>query len=371
MTLHDSNHPDRRLFLKGALGAAGTVLAGPALRAADPSKHAKACIVLWMSGGPSQIDTFDMKPDAPVEIRGEYKSIPTTARGLLICEHLPHLAKHGDKLTVIRSMNTISADHTGATIRMLTGYAPDPLGLKYPWLGSVVAKYKGDPKSPLPGCVSLGEAHLQPDEGFLGPAYQPMRLAALKDAPEGKMKKLCDVSTEWEKYGKVYGDSDLGRNCLAARRLVEAGVPFVQVNHGGYDMHANLFPMLKTRLGQLDPAWAGLLQDLGDRGLLSSTLVVWMGEFGRTPRINANAGRDHWPRGFSVVLAGGRVKGGVAHGETETNGSGVKEKPVTEGELLATVYTGLGIDPKATNMAGVKAVPLTPEKSEPIKEVLQ
>jgi hypothetical protein len=371
MTLFSSNQLDRRLFLKGSLAAAGTVLAGPALWAADPSKKAKACIVLWMSGGPSQIDTFDMKPDAPIEIRGEYKSIPTTAKGLRICEHLPHLAKHGDKLAVIRSMNTSSADHTGATHHMLTGYPPDPFGLKYPWIGSVVDKYKGDPKSSLPGCVSLGEAHFQPDEGFLGPAYQPMRLASLKDAPEGRMKKLCDVSTEWEKYGKVYGDSDLGRNCLAARRMVEAGIPFVQVNHGGYDMHANLFPALKARLGQLDPAWAGLLQDLGDRGLLSSTLVVWMGEFGRTPRINQNNGRDHWPRGFSVVLAGGRIKGGITYGETEVNGKAVKEKPVTESELLATVYTALGIDPKATNTAGTRAVPLTPEKSEPIKDLLE
>jgi hypothetical protein len=380
MTLRTDNAHDldRRRVLQGALaGAAGAVLAGPdsllhrAARAADPTKKAKACIVLWMSGGPSQFETFDLKPDAPAENRGEFKPIDTKAKGVQICEHLPKLAKQADKLAIIRSMNTVSPDHTGGAIHMLTGFPADPLGLKYPWIGSVVAKYKGDPKSDLPGCVSLaGAGPGQPGEGFLGPAYQPLRLASHEAAPPGKIAKACDITTEWEKYGKVYGDTPLGKHCLAARRLIEAGVPFVQVTHGGYDGHSAIFNLYKARLEHLDPAWSGLMQDLSDRGLLDSTLIVWMGEFGRTPRINANSGRDHWTRGWSTVLAGGGIKGGVAYGATAKDGVGVAEKPVTEGDLLATVYTALGIDPKATNMVGTKAIPLTPEGSEVIKDLV-
>jgi hypothetical protein len=370
MTVRNCVYPDRRVFLKGGLGTAGALLVGSATRADKPPRKARACIVLWMSGGASQIDTFDMKPDAAAEIRGEFKPIATKAKGVQICEHLPLLAKQADALAVIRSMETGNADHFGGTTHMLTGFPVDPLGMRYPWIGSIIAKAKGDPKSDLPGCVSLAAGH-HPGEEFLGPAYQPLSLASYKDAPEGKVKKVCDISTEWDKYGKVYGDSALGRNCLAARRLIEAGVPFVQVTHAGYDMHANLFPLLKARLAELDPAWSGLLQDLRDRGLLDSTLVVWMGEFGRTPRINANGGRDHWPRGWSVVLAGGGVKGGMKYGETAADGMTVKEKPVTAADLVATMYTALGIDPRATNKAGAEEVPVTPKNSEVVKDVLR
>jgi hypothetical protein len=381
MTPHNPrpHRPDRRHFLQTALtGVAGTVLAGSAgtipqaALAAEETKKANACIVLWMSGGPSQLDTFDLKPDAPAEIRGEYKPIETRARGVRICEHLPKLAKQADKLAIIRSMQTADADHNRGTIHMLTGFPADPLGFAYPWIGSVVARYKADPKSGLPGCVSLARLVLgnHPDEAFLGPAYQPLRLDSLADAPEGKIRTVCDIGKEWDKLGKVYGESELGKNCLAARRLVEAGVPFVQVTHHGYDHHANLFAGLKGRLAELDPAWSGLLQDLADRGLLDTTLVVWMGEFGRTPRINANGGRDHWTKGWSVVLAGGGIKRGLTYGATAKDGSGVDDKPVTEGALLATVYTALGINPRATNKAGTAAVPLTPEGSQPIKDLL-
>jgi hypothetical protein len=369
---HHANHLDRRQVLQSTLAGAavtglGTLL-GPTSRAANPTGRAKACIVLWMSGGPSQIDTFDLKPDAPAEVRGEFKPIKTKAVGVEICEHLPKLAKQADKLAIIRSMNTGNADHSGGTIHILTGYPVDPLGLKYPWIGSVVAKYKGDPKSELPGCVSLAGAN-HPDEGFLGPAYQPLRLAS-HEAAEGKLKKVCDISMEWEKYGKLYGETPLGKNCLAARRMIESGVPFVQITHGGYDGHANIFNLYKGRLEQLDPAWAGLMQDLRDRGLLDSTLIVWMGEFGRTPRINANMGRDHWARGWSTVLAGGGVRGGMVYGETAKDWTKLPDKPVTQGDLVATIYTALGIDPKAKNKAGTKEITLTPPNSEAIKELV-
>ena len=374
-----NQHPSRRRFLKATLaGTTAAALAGPdtrvrqAARAAEAPKKAKACILLWMSGGPSQLDTVDPKPDAPAEIRGEFKAINTTAKGVQLCEHLPNLAKQADKLAIIRSMKTVDAGHTGGMIHMLTGFAPDPLGaIMYPWMGSVVAKYNGDPKSELPGCVSFGglKGFEHPGEGFLGPAYQPLRLAS-HDAAEGKVKIACDIDAEWKKLGTVYGDSDLGRNCLAARQLVERGVPFVQVTHGGYDGHARIFELMKGRLAELDPAWSGLIADLKDRGLLDSTLVVWMGEFGRTPRINANSGRDHWAWGWSVVLAGGKVKGGVTYGSTDKTGQTIDANPVSEGDQLATIYTALGIDPKATNMAGTQAIPLTPEGSQPIKELV-
>jgi hypothetical protein len=380
MTTHNrwSAPPDRRHFLRGALaGAAGAFLAGRAalpLHAAEPAKKgkAKACILLWMSGGPSQLDTFDLKPNAPAEIRGEFKAINTTVKGIQVCEHLPHLAKLAGKLAIIRSMNTTNLDHTGGSYHMLTGY-PAGGDISHPQMGAVVNKYRGKPKDELPGWITLGGGVLVrslPGEGFLGPAYQPLRLQTLEDAPEGKVKKLCDIGKEWEKAGKVYGESNLGKNCLAARRLIEAGVPFVEVQHTGYDTHSDGFRVLKSRLDQLDPAWSGLLRDLGDRGLLDSTLVVWMGEFGRTPRINANGGRDHWVRGWSVVLAGGGIKGGGVHGATDKSGFTITEKPVREGDLLATIYTALGIDPQARNRAGQTPVSLTPEGSQPIKELL-
>jgi uncharacterized protein (DUF1501 family) len=175
---------------------------------------------------------------------------------------------------------------------------------------------------------------------------------------------------EWPKYKDVYGDTRFGKNCLAARRLVEAGVPFVEVDLGGFDAHARIAEIMRVRLRDLDPAWAGLLQDLHDRRLLENTLVVWMGEFGRSPRINQHAGRDHWTKGWSIVLAGGGTKAGMVYGATDKTGATIKENPVDEGDLLATIYTALGIDPESKNPAGAKNVSLVPEEAKPIKALL-
>jgi hypothetical protein len=255
---------------------------------------------------------------------------------------------------------------------MKTGYPIAP-GLDHPEMGAVIAKYLGDPKSKLPGFVSLGAGGIvrkQPSEGFLGPAYQPCVLASLDDALGGEIKKVCDLSKEWPKYKDIYGDTVFGRNCLAARRFVESGVPFVEVKLDGFDAHSGIAEIMKVRLKTLDPAWAGLVRDLHDRGLLESTLVVWMGEFGRTPKINRGLGRDHWMRGWSVVLAGGGIKAGLTYGATDKTGMAIKENPVTEGELLATIYTALGIDPQSKNPAGGENIPLVPEGSKPIKALL-
>jgi len=367
----------RRLFLRGALaGAAGAVLDGPLgllsspIQAAPSPRKAKACILLWMGGGPSQLDMLDLKPEAPAEIRGEFKPIATNVKGIQICEHLPLLAKQADKLAIVRSMNTTEGDHGRGTYHMLTGYPRRP-DLTHPEVGAVVAKYRGNPKSELPGWVTFNAGGMMPGEGFLGPAQQPLRLPSPQDAPEGKLKTLCDISGEWNKLSTLYGDSDLGKNFLAARRLVEAGVPFVLVAQGGYDVHGNAFQVLKDRMDVLDPAWSGLLRDLSDRGLLQQTLVVWVGEFGRTPRINVNNGRDHWVRGWSAVLAGGGVKGGVVYGATDKTGESIQDNPVSEGDWLATIYNALGIDPQAKHPAGQKMVPLTPENAKPIMDVLR
>jgi hypothetical protein len=365
---------DRRRFLEAALaGALAGAGQGVASGAPAPKRRPKkACILLWMEGGPSQLDTVDPKPGAPAGIRGEFRATATNVGGIQLCEHLPRLARQADKLAIIRSMATADASHLGATYHLATGYPRRP-GMLHPEVGAVAGKYLHAAKAELPGFVSLGSAGLRrgyPGEGFLGPAYQPLRLRSWSSPPPGKLRALCDVTTEWGRYRPVYGESTLGRNCLAARRLVEAGVSFVAVHQGGYDTHTNNFAVLRSRLGELDPAWSGLLQDLHERHLLKTTLVVWLGEFGRSPRINAAGGRDHWTRGWSVVLAGGGVKGGLVHGATDASGLVVTNDPVTEAELLATVYAALGIDPRATNACGAEAIPLVPPGAAPLRGLL-
>jgi hypothetical protein len=377
-TNYRANRLHRRLFLKEAL--AGAALAGAglfegttsAVPAPKAKKKPKSCVLLWMSGGPSQIDTVDPKPDAPVAIRGAFGVIDTNVPGIRFCAHLPQLAKQADKLAVIRSANTADDSHDFAMYHMTTGY-PSARGVVHPEMGAVVAKYLPRPNGRLPSFVSLGVSgnkQARPGEGFLGPAYQPLRLASHEAAPDGAIKKLCDIGKEWPKYKDVYGDTRFGKNCLAARRLVEAGVPFVEVDLGGFDAHARIAEIMRVRLRDLDPAWAGLLQDLHDRRLLENTLVVWMGEFGRSPTINQRAGRDHWTRGWSIVLAGGGIKAGMVYGATDKTGATIKENPVDEGDLLATIYTALGIDPESKNPAGAKNISLVPEEAKPIKALL-
>ena len=181
---------------------------------------------------------------------------------------------------------------------------------------------------------------------------------------------MFDVSGEWNRYRDSYGDTAFGRNCLVARKLVEAGVPFVEVEQPNYDSHADNFEWHKALLPPLDHAWSGLLQDLNERGLLQNTLVVWMGEFGRTPGINNRAGRDHYARAFSAVLAGGGVRGGLAYGQTDENGAIVSRNPVNEGDLFATIYTALGVNPRVRHFVGTRPVWATPESARPVRDIL-
>ena len=325
----------------------------------------RACIILWMSGGPSQIDTFDPK-DGAVSL---FPALDTNVKGLRFTKNLPLLAKHANHLAVIRSMKTRDADHNRAAYLMQTGFSIDD-GMDHPVLGSVLAKeLRAGPN--LPRYVRVGHDYRKEKAvGFLEPQYGPVQVrgnvgfgqkqgtstlpdlkefeAVSKDNAEAMRKaiaKAFDLGEEIKATHDAYGSSPFGQGCLLARRLVDAGVPVVEVTMGGWDVHAGADAALPKLCAHLDAGFANLLKDLDQRKRLDSTLIVWMGEFGRTPRINANTGRDHWSAGFSVVLAGRGIKGGQAIGKTSADGFQVEERPVSAAELHATIYQALGINP--------------------------
>jgi hypothetical protein len=413
-------HLSRRAFLKGGLVTAGGLAVAnwgglfhsPAA-AAEATKRGKRCILLWMNGGASQLDTFDMKPGRPTG--GPFRPAATRVAGVQVCEYLPRMAEQMNKLALIRSMRTQSPDHPDGIYHMHTCYKMSER-VPHPEIGAVVARSLGPAGADLPGFVRLGPAG-NAGAGYLGPRYNPFsldrdgRLPYFTQpylAPEAEQKRLdllrfmdegfggghkagpfeshrlgkeqalrlvrargvFDISKEWPKCKDRYGDTEFGRRCLLARRLCEAGVPFVEVGQDNYDSHADNFVCHKANMQVLDPAWSALLQDLQERGLLEDTLVVWMGEVGRTPYINNRAGRDHYIRAWTVVLAGGGVKGGQVYGSTDLDGKDVKDNPVSEGDLFATIYTALGINPRARHYVGTRPVWLTPEGSKPLRALL-
>jgi len=414
------DHLSRRAFLKGAAVSGGGLvlpnwggLAHAKTAAEIASKAKKRCILLWMNGGASQIDTFDMKPGRPTG--GPFRPIQSKVTGLQVCEYLPKVAAVADKLAVIRSMQTHSPDHPDGIYHMHTCYKMSER-TPHPELGAVIAKYNGDLGSDLPTFVRMGSCG-NAGAGYLGPAHEPFSLGRdgklgsfstpyLADDAEKKRadlfrfvesefavdhkaepfashrtakerawrllraKAVFDISKEWPTAKERYGDSDFGRGCLMARKLVEAGVPFVEVGQENYDSHADNFVCHKANMQLLDPAYSGLLTDLSERGLLKDTLVIWMGEVGRTPGINNRAGRDHFIRAWTTVLAGGGIVGGQVYGATDADGKDVKENPVSEGDLFATIYKALGINHRAKHLTGVRPVWLTPEGSQPVKELL-
>jgi Protein of unknown function (DUF1501)/TAT (twin-arginine translocation) pathway signal sequence len=413
-------HVSRRAFLKGTLmtGAGlavanwGHLFHSPAVAAETAKKH-KRCILLWMNGGASQLDTFDMKPGQPSA--GPFRPIASRVTGIQVCEYLPKIAEQTGKLAIIRSMNTSSPDHPDGIYQMHTGYKMGER-VPHPEIGAMIAKYAGNPQVDLPSFVRMAP-HGNAGSGYLGPRYQPVGLERngqlpsfttayltpdaeqrrndlLRSVEEGfaqdhkadpfeahrlakekawgllRSKPIFDISKEWPQYRDRYGDSDFGRGCLLARKLVEAGVAFVEVGHGEYDGHADNFTCHKVAMSCLDPAWSALLQDLEERGLLEDTLVVWMGEVGRTPEINNRAGRDHHIRGWTIVLAGGGIQGGQVYGATDAEGKSVKDNPVTEGDLFATIYTALGINPRVQHMVGTRPIWATPKNSKVLSELL-
>jgi hypothetical protein len=394
----------RRHFLSHLTGASAlTVPAltlGHSLRthAADLKKNHKAAILLWMSGGPSTMDIWDLKPGAATG--GPFKPI-STAGDVQICEHMPQTAKVMDKLSIVRSMSTSEADHNRGRYYMHTGYKPGPI--EHPSYGSVISHELIDqrPDLQIPPFISVGSGSIGP--GFLGMAWSPFvvnnngqirnldmgmeesrlyqRMKALElietsfisqnrgAAAEDHLKVLnktvnlmtsaqmdaFKVMKEPAEMQERYGKDGFGRGCLMARRLVEAGVPFVEVDFGGWDNHRDIHNILsrgpQAKLPILDRAMSALVEDLDQRGLLQDTAVIWMGEFSRTPRINGNAGRDHWARSWSVVVGGGGFKGGQVVGQTNADGTEVDSEPYTSQDLMASVCKSVGISLETTFMS--------------------
>jgi len=389
----------RRHFMSHVAGASSMAIPaltlGHSLRthAADLKKRRKSAILLWMSGGPSTMDIWDLKPGA--NTGGPFRPI-RTAGDVEISEHMPETAKVMNHLSVVRSMSTREADHNRGRYYMHTGYVPNP-NIEYPSYGAVLSHELIDqrPELEIPPFVSVGGASEGP--GFLGMAWAPFvvsstgqvrnlemgldnkrlmqRMAALDLSEKGfigekrgataedhqkVLKKTLDLMTsEQMEAFKVmkepkevldrYGNDGFGRGCLMARRLVEAGVPFVEVDYGGWDNHANIHTTLKdTKLPVIDKAISSLVTDLEDRGLLQDTAIIWMGEFSRTPRINATAGRDHWARSWSVMVGGGGLKGGIAVGKTNEDGTSVETEPYTSQDVMATICKTLGISLETT-----------------------
>ncbi|WP_157368612.1 DUF1501 domain-containing protein [Zavarzinella formosa] len=414
------SHSSRRAFMKG-VAVTGTGLVLPNWGALAQAKSAteaaiknkKRCIMLWMNGGASQLDTFDMKPGRPTG--GPFRPIASKVSGMPMCEYLPKMATVADKLAVIRSMKTQSPDHPDGIYHMHTCYKMSER-TPHPEIGAVIAKYNGNPDSDLPSFVRMGSTG-NGGAGYLGPLYEPFGIGRdgklgsftspyLPEEGEKKRadlfrfvedeftsehkadpfashrmakerawrllraKSVFDSSKDWPKAKERYGDTEFGRGCFMARKLIEAGVPFVEVGQENYDSHADNFVCHKANMQLLDPAWSGLLLDLEERGLLQDTLVIWMGEVGRTPQINNRAGRDHYIRAWTVVLAGGGIKGGQVYGSTDVDGKEVKDNPVSEGDLFATIYTTLGIDSRAKHYHGVRPIWLTPEGTGPVKELI-
>jgi Protein of unknown function (DUF1501) len=400
----------RRDFLHvGVLGALGLSLADLfRLRAsaADDAK-AKACILIWLDGGPSHLDTFDLKPGAPAEVRSQFKAIPTSADGIQICEHLPRTAAVMRDVALIRSLTHELGNHDTGSRFMLTGHRPTP-ALEFPSLGSVVARARGFGGA-MPPYVAIPNDGVGGDSNAARPGFLPGAFSAFNAGndpsrvrdlhpPEGvsfarserrremlrtmdaftrhveespasrdrdafyaqayrllaspEAKAAFNLAQEKPATRERYGPGRVGTGCLLARRLVEAGSRFVTVVDTGWDTHQQIFRELPDsrfpgsgKLPNLDRAYAALLADLRERGLLDSTLVVLMGEFGRTPKLNALGGRDHWPRAGFACLAGGGVRGGQVIGATNAFGELPIERPVGPPDLAFTLLRLLGVDP--------------------------
>jgi hypothetical protein len=432
---------DARLTRRGwltrtsALGLGTTALSGwlHSLASASDVKTMpkRSCLLLWMNGGPSQTDTFDMKPGH--DHGGPFRPIETAETGISICEHLPGVARWTNRLSIVRSMSTREGDHGRARDNLRTGYFPQA-SIQFPVLGSLVSNEHGELPGEIPNYVSILSRGLfgpgTPPAGFLGPNHAPLlvgrdsdgaddgsrlsvdNLALARGVSPDEARRRLELLHKMERpfltqrsgaaadghtsaYTKAthlmsaaaaqafsfddepagtlekYGRSQFGQGCLLARRLIERRVPFVEVSLGGWDTHQDNFASVQNLCGVLDKAWSSLMQDLHDRGLLDSTLVVWMGEFGRTPVINPRQGRDHYPKAWSVVLGGAGIRGGKVVGRTSADGLTVEDRPVSTPDLLATICLALGLDPKQQNLSNVgRPIRLVDPEAEPIQELL-
>ncbi|HUY34285.1 MAG TPA: DUF1501 domain-containing protein [Pirellulales bacterium] len=441
----------RRTAIKaGFLGVSGLTLADRLRLEAQGAATRKemSVILIWLDGGPSQLETYDPKPEAPVEYRGPYEAIDTNVPGIRISETLPNHARHADKMVFIRSLHHDTGDHFAGAHWMLTGrFGSTSVSLpqKYPSVGSFVSRVRGANRPGLPAYVGLPAAqsvYLFPGyqgAAYLGPAYNPFdvdteqkylsavanveikrprclesfaqsqpgriegrvdllshfdklrrdldqsggmdaldryRRQAIEMIVGGKAREAFDLEKEEPKVAERYGKSPWGRYTLMARRLVEAGVTFVTVDMPNWDDHSNIKEGHGYKLGPMDKAVGALMDDLTERGLLDRVLVIVMGEFGRTPRINQGQpgipipGRDHWGGAISVMLAGGGLRGGQVVGATNARAEYPVERPLAPDDVLATVYHQLGIDPTLAfpDHAG-RPVPML-EVGSPIAEII-
>ncbi|QDU27010.1 hypothetical protein ETAA8_20940 [Anatilimnocola aggregata] len=414
MNAHLKQITRRDILRVGSLGALGLSLidlvrgravAEPALR-----PRAKNCILLWLDGGPSHLETFDLKPDAPAEVRGPFRAISTAVPGIQISELLPRTARITGKLALVRSLTSPLGEHGLANHYLLTGYQPSPV-LQYPSYGSVLSHVR-QVESILPPYIAVPESRSPAGAGYLSSAHEPFATGSDPSKPEFRVrdlerfpgvtearlnrrreylaeferaqaavegttastdptfeqayrlvtstaaKRAFDLSAETAEVRAGYGPRMFGQSCLLARRLVERGVPFVTVWNTGWDTHDGLTLQLrdgysgaKTGVGLIptfDLGFSALIEDLDQRGLLAETLVIAMGEFGRTPKLNTRGGRDHWPRVFSALLAGAGINGGKVIGASDRVGESPQDRPITPADLAATIYTLLGIDPQQT-----------------------
>lgn len=396
---------------------------------------AKSCILIWMDGGPSHLETFDPKPNAPEEVRGPMSTLGTNLPGVRLGECLERTATCMDKLAVIRSMTSPLGEHNFGTHYMMTGYRPTP-ALEYPTFGATLSHLR-EKQGVLPPHIAVPEfSRNHSGNGFLSASTRPFAVGGNPGKPDFRVRDLdfyrgldldrlnrrremvqtldsfsrrqdaspsnatdpdlqraydliaspeakrsFRLSEEPDSIRQQYGldrGNNIGQCCLLARRLVERGVPFVTVNSRGWDTHQDILK-LKQRyptdrnapLPTFDRAFSGLIQDLDARGMLDETLVVAMGEFGRTPKINSNSGRDHWPNVFSVVLAGGGIQGGQVHGASDALAEYPQDNPVTPSDLAATIYTLLGVDPNAElHTSDGRPVRISPDGAEVIRSLI-
>ncbi len=392
VTIQGCRAVHRRDFIKGIslAGASAGLLSWTdllTLQADELRRQGMACILLWMQGGPSQFETFSPKPNH--ENGGETRAIPTSVSGIHIADRFPKLAQQMEHVAIIRSLTTSEGNHQRASFLMHTGYVPSPT-VKYAALGSVAAEKIANASCELPAFVRIGSRFRNCGSGgFLGVEFDPFlieragalpknakpttsvqryrrrlgllsRLEAHHGTPESAehqklyknasrmilspQMKVFDLEQEPASVREAYGEGDFAAGCLLARRLVETGVTFVEVAAGNWDTHADNFSRTQELADQVDGPTAQLIADLHQRGMLDRTLVVWMGEFGRTPRINGRGGRDHFPRAFNVALAGGGVRGGQVIGETNNAGTEIVDRPVTVADFFRSICTSLKID---------------------------
>ena len=378
-----------------ARGAFARAAAGGKGKAGAKTPQARACVLLYMEGGPSQLDTFDPKPGQ--KTGGPFKAIESSVSGIRISEHLPQLARQMKRLCLIRSLTSKEGNHDRARHLMHTGYPPQG-GVDHPAFGSVVALTRN--LRSVPGYVAIGGPG--EDAGFLDASYSPFpvldptkptrNLGLAGGVDEGRFDARLelwrtlqadfatdhpgvlasgqravgeqavslmhsasvaafDITGEPDKIRAIYGDSPFAAGCIMARRLVSAGIPFVEVLLKGWDTHDNNFPRVTDLSATLDRSMSALLDDLASWGLLDTTMVVWMGDFGRTPTINDRGGRDHFPTASNIVLAGGGVKGGQVIGETNADGTEIVTRPVSVPDLYRSIAWAMNVDANKTRFA--------------------